>query len=216
MQQDRALKVVCRPASIARLAMTLPEDQRLASVDDAPVLAVSPKGTLVVYAAVASGRQQLYVRAIDSTASKALAGTDQAINPFFSPDGQWIGFFAQGKLKKVSVATGTTQTLCDAPNPRGGSWAGDTIYFAPNSNSIISKVSADGGAPTVVTTLDRAKGEVSHRWPQVLPGGTALLFDAWTARRLTKRRSRFSAWTVAPAQPSSKRAHPAATSRRAT
>jgi eukaryotic-like serine/threonine-protein kinase len=167
------------PAPIARLAMTLPDDQRFSSLDT-PLLAVSPNGTMVAYVAVASGREQLHVRAIDSAESKALAGTDQAINPFFSPDGQWIGFFAQGKLKKVSVATGTTQTLCDAPNPRGGSWAGNTVYFAANSNSRISKVSADGGAPTDVTTLDRAKGEVSHRWPQVLPGGKALLFDVWT------------------------------------
>jgi serine/threonine-protein kinase len=167
------------PALTARLAMTLPDDQHFAGLDDTPVLAISPKGTLVAYVAVASGRQQLYVRAIDSAESKAFAGTDQAINPFFSPDGQWIGFFAQGKLKKVSVATGTTQTLCDAPNPRGGSWAGDTIYFAASSNSMISKVSADGGAPTDVTTLDRARGEVSHRWPQMLPDGKTLLFDVW-------------------------------------
>jgi serine/threonine-protein kinase len=167
------------PAPVARLAMTLPDDQRFGSLET-PLLAVSPNGRMVAYVAVASGREQLHVRAIDSVESKALAGTDQAVNPFFSPDGQWIAYFAQGKLKKVSVATGTTQTLCDAPNPRGGSWAGSTIYFAANSNSRISKVSADGGAPTDVTTLDRAKGEVSHRWPQVLPDGRALLFDVWT------------------------------------
>jgi serine/threonine protein kinase/Tol biopolymer transport system component len=167
------------PAPSARLAMTLPDDQRFASLDF-PLLAVSPNGTLVVYGAVTSGRQQLHVRAIDSTESKALAGTDQAINPFFSPDGQWIGFFAQGKLKKISIATGTTHTLSDAPNPRGGTWAGDAIYFAAGSNSSLSKVSPDGGAPTDVTTLDRTKGEVSHRWPHVLPGGKALLFDVWT------------------------------------
>jgi serine/threonine-protein kinase len=91
-----------------------------------------------------------------------------------------LGFFAQGKLKKASVAAGTTQTLCDAPNARGGSWAGDSIYFAAHNNSGISKVLADGGTPTDVTRLDRAKGEVSHRWPQVLPDGRALLFDVWT------------------------------------
>ena len=171
---------VAPAAPIARLAITLPDDQRFGAVDDTPLLAVSPSGTLVAYIAVASGREQLHVRAIDSAESKVLPGTDQAHNPFFSDDGQWIGFFAQGKLKKISVATGTTQTLCDAPNPRGGSWAGNTIYFAANSNSRISKVSADGGAPADVTTLDRANGEVSHRWPQVLPGGKALLFDVWT------------------------------------
>ena len=168
-------------APIARLAMTLPDDQSLGALNlDQLALAVSPQGTLVVYVGMMSGREQLYVRAIDDVESKALAGTEQATNPFFSPDGRWIGFFAQGKLKKVSVAAGTIQTLCDAPNARGGSWAGDSIYFAATNSGALSKVSADGGAPTEVTTLDRAKGEISHRWPQVLPGGQALLFDAWT------------------------------------
>ena len=169
------------PAPIARLAMPLPDGQRLGAQNlDLPALAVSPQGTRVAYVGLTSGREQLYVRAIDSVESKPLAGTEQANSPFFSPDGQWVGFFAQGKLKKVSIAVGTVQTLCDAPNARGGNWAGDAIYFAATNSGGISKVSADGGAPTTVTTLDRARGEISHRWPQVLPGGTALLFDAWT------------------------------------
>ncbi len=100
---------------IARLAITLPDNQRFSDLEN-PALAVSPEGTLVAYAAQSGGRQQLHVRAVDGIESKALAGTDDATNPFFSPDGQWIGFFAQGKLKKVSVAAGTTQTLCDAPD----------------------------------------------------------------------------------------------------
>jgi Tol biopolymer transport system component len=168
-------------APIARLAMTLPDDQRLRSLSlDIPSLAVSPQGTLVAYVGVTNSRDQLYVRAIDGVESKALTGTEQATSPFFSPDGEWIGFFAQGKLKKISLAAGTIQTLCDAPDARGGSWAGDSIYFAATNNGGISKVAADGGAPIEVTTLDRAKGEISHRWPQVLPGGRAVLFDAWT------------------------------------
>ena len=166
-------------APVARLAITLPDDQRFRSLDT-PAVAVSPQGTLVAYVAESGGRNQLHVRVIAGVESKALAGTDQATGPFFSPDGQWVGFFAQGKLKKISVAAGTIQTLCDAPNPRGGSWAGDSIYFAAASNAGISKVSADGGMPVAVTTLDRAKGEISHRWPQVLPGGKALMFDVWT------------------------------------
>ncbi|HET9385465.1 MAG TPA: protein kinase [Gemmatimonadales bacterium] len=181
-----AVWMMARPApaptaAIARLAMTLPDDQRVGGLGlDQLALAVSPRGTLVAYVAVMSGREQLYVRAIDAVESKALAGTEQATNPFFSPDGQWIGFFSQGKLKKVSVAAGTIQTLSDAPNARGGSWAGDVIYFAATNSGGISKVSADGGVPTEVTTLDRAKGEISHRWPQVLPGAQALLLDVWT------------------------------------
>jgi WD40-like Beta Propeller Repeat len=90
-------------------------------------------------------------------------------------------FFANGKLKKVSVSGATLQTLCDAADPRGGAWgADDWIYFAPNNLSGISKILATGGAPQPVTTLDRPKGEVSHRYPQILPGGKALLFTVWT------------------------------------
>ena len=157
-------------APVARLAITLPDDQRFADLEN-PALAVSPQGTLVAYAAQSGDRQQLHVRAIDGVESKALAGTEGATNPFFSPDGKWIGFFAQGKVKKISVEAGTTQTLCDAPNARGGSWAGGEIYFAATGGSGLSKVSADGGTPTAVTTLDRSKGDVSHRWPHALPGG---------------------------------------------
>jgi eukaryotic-like serine/threonine-protein kinase len=202
-------------APIARLAMTLPDDQRFGNLDT-PLLAVSPNGTMVAYVAVASGREQLHVRAIDRTESKVLAGTDQAINPFFSPDGQWIGFFAQGKLKKISVATGTTQTLCDAPNPRGGSWAGNTIYFAANSNSRISKVSADGGAPTGVTTsiVPKARSAIGGRRCSLV--AKRCCSTCGQARVLTRRRSIFSRWTVGRTWELSRLRHQAVTSHRAT
>ena len=165
---------------VVRLTMTLPAGEEVADLEF-PAVAISPAGTHVAYVATSGGRQQLHVRAIDSTETKALAGTELARNPFFSPDGQWIGFFAQGKLKKVSVATGITQTLCDAPYGVGGSWAPDgSIYFAPTGGSGLSKVSANGGTLSAVTTLDRAVGEVSHRWPHVLPGGRAVMFTRWT------------------------------------
>jgi serine/threonine-protein kinase len=165
---------------VVRLTMALPAGAEVAELEN-PAVAISPAGTHIAYVAMSGDRQQLHVRAIDSLEAKAHAGTELASNPFFSPDGQWIGFFAPGKLKKVSVAAGITQTLCDAPFGRGGSWAPDgSIYFAATNSSGLSKVSADGGTPGEVTTLDRAKGEVSHRWPQVLPGGKALLFTLWT------------------------------------
>ena len=164
---------------VARLAMTLPPGEGLDL--QFPAVAVSPAGTHIAYVATSEGRQQLHVRAIDSADATVLAGTELATSPFFSLDGQWIGFFAQGKLKKVSVATGTTQTLCDTPLGVGGSWHPDgSIYFAATNSSGLSKVSANGGTPTAVTTLDRANGEVSHRWPQVLPGGRAVMFTVWT------------------------------------
>jgi serine/threonine-protein kinase len=117
---------------------------------------------------------------MNSSEAEAVSGSDAAANPFFSADGKWVGFFASGKLKRVAVAGGVVETVCDASSSNlGGSWgADDTIYFAVSSG--ISKVSAAGGKPEVVTTLDRSKGEVSHRWPQVLPGGKALLLTVWT------------------------------------
>ena len=105
-----------------------------------------------------------------------LSGTDGARNPFFSPDGQWIAFFAGGKLKKISVTGGAAVTLCDAPNGRGGTWAEDgTIAFAPNTEGTsVWRVSSAGGTPESLTTV--GEGEFNQRWPQVLPGGKAVLY----------------------------------------
>ena len=109
----------------------------------------------------------------------ALSGTENARDPFFSPDGQWLGFFADGKLKKVSVDGGAAVILCDAPNDRGGSWGEDgTIVFSPVLRTALSKVFSAGGSPQPLTTLDKQTGEVTHRWPQVLPGGKAILFTS--------------------------------------
>ncbi|MGH9254272.1 MAG: protein kinase domain-containing protein, partial [Vicinamibacterales bacterium] len=164
---------------VARVTIALPAGEELDLAF--PAVAVSPAGTHIAYVATSEGRQQLHLRAIGSADSTVLAGTELATNPFFSPDGQWIGFFAQGKLKKVSVATGATQTLGDALYGVGGSWHPDgSIYFAATNSAGISKVSGDGGTPTEVTRLDRGRGEVSHRWPQVLPGGRAVMFTMWT------------------------------------
>ena len=147
-------------------------------------LALSPDGTQLVYgdAPYQEGiRGQLYVRALDSFEAKPLPGTEGGGVPFFSPDGRWIGFFAESKLKRISITGGSAQTLCDAPAGQGGSWGpDDTIYFTPTNDTALWKVSASGGPCEEVTTLDRDRGEVSHRWPQVLPGGHALLFTALT------------------------------------
>jgi len=167
---------------VARLTMQIGSPGR-------PGVAISPAGTHVAYIAMSGDREQLYLRALHSVEAKALPGTESASSPFFSPDGQWIGFFAQGKLKKVSLAAGTTQTLSDAPlGGAGGSWAADgSIYYAPTGSSGLLKVSANGGTPTAVTTLDRAKGEVSHREPHVLPGGRVVMLTMWTGPGLDEQ-----------------------------
>ena len=101
--------------------------------------------------------------------------------PFFSPDGQWIGFFTNTQLKKLAVASGAVQNITDnSAEPRGGVWAPDgTIYYAPHNVAPLWKVPACGGTPVEATQLDLARGEVSHRWPQLLADGS-LLFSAWT------------------------------------
>ncbi|MBZ5536863.1 MAG: serine/threonine-protein kinase [Acidobacteriia bacterium] len=145
-----------------------------------PAAIFSPDGTRLAF--VASGadqKQRIYIRFFDQLQATAVSGTESGRDPFFSPDGQWLGFFADAKLKKISVQGGAAITLCDAPNPRGGSWGENgTIVFTPNFLAALSEVSSAGGSPKPVTTLDKQAGEVTHRWPQVLPGGKAVLFTS--------------------------------------
>ena len=157
-----------------------------------PAVALSPDGTHLAYVARQGGTQQLYLRAMDSLEAKPIPGTEGAVNPFFSPDGQWLGFFAGGKLKKISVSGGAALTLGDAADPRGASWGSQgMIAFAPTQVAALQQVSDAGGAPQPLTRLE--KGEDSHRWPEFLPGGKAVLFAAGAAigptRRLPSSRS---------------------------
>jgi Tol biopolymer transport system component len=147
-----------------------------------PAAILSPDGTRLVLVAVgADQRRRIYVRSLDQFQATALSGTENASYPFFSPDGQWIGFFADGKLQKISVQGGAAVTLCDVPNARGGSWGDDgTIVFTPDNRVALSKVSSAGGTPQPLTTLDRQTSEITQRWPQVLPGSKAVLFTSST------------------------------------
>jgi Tol biopolymer transport system component len=145
-----------------------------------PSAILSPDGTrLAIVASGADQKSRVYVRSLDQLQATALSGTEGARDPFFSADGQWIGFFAEGKLKKISAQGGAAVTLCDAPNDRGGSWGEDgTIVFTPDNRVALSKVSSGGGTPQALTILDKQAGEATQRWPQVLPGGKAVLFTS--------------------------------------
>jgi serine/threonine-protein kinase len=159
-------------------------------------MAFSPDGNQLAYVAGRGGGQQLYLRSLDSLEAKPLAGTEGAFGPFFSPDGQWIGFFAEGNLKKVSVTGGAPVTLASSSrtNSRGGTWGSDgRIIFAPGATTGLSRVSASRDTPEVLTTLDTKKGEGSHRFPQLLPGGKAVLFTigtggSWDAAQIVAQR----------------------------
>jgi eukaryotic-like serine/threonine-protein kinase len=163
------------PRPVSRFTITLPPGQQLAGLDNGPAVAVSPDGTHLAYVARQGGTQQLYLRAMDSLETRPIPDTEGAINPFFSPDGQWLGFFAGGKLRKVLVSGGAGLTLGDAVEPHGASWSSQsTIAFAPLSASVLQQVSDAGGALQPLTHLD--KGESSQRWPEFLPDGKAVLF----------------------------------------
>src|SRR5260370_38272030 len=165
------------PKEIVQFSFGPPAGDSLVFRFGATPLAISRDGTEVVFLVRHGGTSQLYLRRMDRLESGALKGTDNADSAFFSPDGQWVGYFADGKLKKVSVLGGTPVTLCDASIGRGGTWAGDdSIIFAPSSTSGLMRVSAAGGTPLPFTRLDSTKGERSHRWPQVLPGSKAVVY----------------------------------------
>ncbi len=144
---------------------------------DRPCITLSPDGRLLAYTLSESGISQLYTRSLDSYEAHRLQGTTNATSPFFSPDGRWIAFEADGKLKKIPVDGGTVETLCDVTGFRGGSWGTDNmIYFAPSLSSGLMRIPASGGEPSQVSILDSTKGERTHRWPQVLPGGKWILY----------------------------------------
>jgi Tol biopolymer transport system component/predicted Ser/Thr protein kinase len=145
--------------------------------------AISPDGRRLAFVARgAGGKEQLATRLLDQANPTLLAGTENASDPFFSPDGQWIGFFADGKMKKISVAGGAAVNLCDAIGARGASWGEDgniVVTLNPGTGTGLSRVSAAGGTPQTLTKPGD-KNEVSHRWPQILPGGEAVLFTSTT------------------------------------
>lgn len=146
-----------------------------------PSAILSPDGRVIVFVArgEAGGRWQLYARRLDELRAIPIAGTEGAFAPFFSPDGRSIAFFADGQLLKVALAGGSVTTICPALNARGGTWAPDgTIIFTPNPDGPLFRVSADGGTPAPLTAL-RPSGETTHRWPQLLPGGTHVLFTVY-------------------------------------
>jgi serine/threonine protein kinase len=140
--------------------------------------AISPDGRRLAFVAVGSdGRNNLWVRSLKSSTAQQLAGTEGAIYPFWSPDSNAIGFFAEGKLKTVTLGDGTLRVVCDAPIGRGGAWNRDgTIVFAPFVFGPLRRVSSSGGTPVTVTRIAREGSGQSHRWPVFLPDGRHFLF----------------------------------------
>lgn len=142
-----------------------------------PAIAISPDARKIVYAGASSG---LFLRSMDRIESKRILGTEGGHGPFFSPDGGSVAFFAGNVLKRLDLDRGSPPVeLARVGAPRGGAWGSDGwIYFSGGSNQGIWRVAAEGGEVESVTELDEAHSEWTHRWPEVLPGATALLFTA--------------------------------------
>jgi Tol biopolymer transport system component len=172
-----ALQLRAAPAAAPMHLAVAVADEPL-FVDVGPAAVLSPGGGSLAYVLGAGNRTELRLRRFDRGQDLKLAAGStgsQPYNPFFSPDGQWLGFVTPSELEKVPVTGGTPITLCAVNRNRGASWGpDDTIVFAPSGDTGLSRVSANGGEPQPLTTLK--EGEATHRWPQVLPGGKAVLF----------------------------------------
>jgi len=162
--------------SLIRLSVDLGPD---AAAGARTTVAISPDGTRIVFPVRgADGKQMLATRVLDQDKATLLAGTEDASDPFFSPDAQWIGFFTSNKMQKISVQGGAPVVLGDASDARGGSWGEDGTIVAElvNTNGLVRVSASGGGAAQPLTQLK--PGEATHRWPQVLPGGQAIVFTA--------------------------------------
>jgi Tol biopolymer transport system component len=146
---------------------------------------VSPDGRRIAFLAHDDTDARIYLRDIGAVEIQALRGTNGARGLFWSPDGTSIGFFANGKLQTLELASGRIDAVCEAPQPYGGTWAADgTILFTPGERTPVFKVAARGGSPVAVTTL--REGEQSHRWPQLLPDGRHFLYMPWSDSTTTR------------------------------
>jgi serine/threonine protein kinase/Tol biopolymer transport system component len=155
-------------------------------------MAISSDGEFVVYSAIKEnpGPQDkpcLYLRKMDQLEAKAIAGTEGGISPFLSPDSKWVGYWADGKLKKIPVGGGVATELCDVPLLFGANWSRDnSVVFADGDTTGLSRISAEGGKPEILTKPDPKREEMSHRLPSWLPDGKAVLFTvmryAWDSR----------------------------------
>ena len=174
-------RVVASAAVSAAVRINISLGAPVASTNLGPDAVLSPDGTrLVLVAEGTNGTSRLLTRRVDQAELVELRGTDGAYAPFLSPDGQWVAFFADGRLKKIQIDGGSQPSnLCEAPAGRGGTWgADDNIIAALDSQAGLFLIPAGGGKVTPLTTL--APGENSHRWPQALPGGRSVIFSSNT------------------------------------
>ena len=175
-----AFAVWSRPAAVqqasARLTIPLPAGAEITSYP-----AITRDGRTVAYVAQQGTEDsQLYLRDLDSFDARAVAGASGARQPFFSPDGRWVAFFAHGQLQKAEVDGGAPVRLVEAAYPFGGTWTEDnTIIYAASLSSGLLQIPAGGGTATSISKPDGAANGYAHVFPQALPGGRSVLFTIW-------------------------------------
>ncbi|MGH7673537.1 MAG: BTAD domain-containing putative transcriptional regulator [Gemmatimonadales bacterium] len=171
------------PRALVRFTLEFPDAQPMAGGVAGPTIALSPDGTRLVYLGTGARGPQLFLRPLDRLEAAPVPYTRQARYPFFSTDGEWLGFEVEGRIRKVPLAGGPAITVCTvATDVLGASWgAGNVIVFA--TGDALWQVPASGGEPQLLALADTARGEV-YRWPEVLPDGRAAVFAV-------QRRGRF-------------------------
>jgi len=169
------------PAPVTHAVIPYPPETELRTTFT-PSLAISPDGRRVAYRVTKDGQTLIYLRSLDEREGRPLAGTERGRMPFFSPDGQWLAFQGDTELMKISVTGGAPFLIAEIGNPelRGASWSSDGTIFFSGQSAGLSRVSGEGGLVEKVTVPERERGEKSHRYPHVLPGGKAVLFTLGT------------------------------------
>jgi Tol biopolymer transport system component/predicted Ser/Thr protein kinase len=175
------------PQPVTRAAIAIPAAEPFVA-DNFSTLAISPDGRRVVYVIRKDDKRQLAQRPLDAAEATVIAGTEGADSPFFSPDGQWVGFWADGKIKKVSLAGGMPVAVCECgllTQVLGASWGpDDTILFPEKWAGRLLRVASTGGSPSAATKLSSKADDRGHIWPEFLPGGKAFLFTVFTGGNL--------------------------------
>src|SRR5262245_11238801 len=149
-------------------------------------IAVSPDGRHLAFTAATGGKVQLWVRPLDSTEARPLAGTLGATFPFWSPDSRFIGFFAEGWLKKIEVTGGPVQKLCETGVPYGGAWSNVGVILFRRISVGLAQISEKGGEVTQATTVDRSQQEIDHFYPTFLPDGRHFLYYIQSGQKETR------------------------------
>jgi Tol biopolymer transport system component/predicted Ser/Thr protein kinase len=169
-----------RPPEAPTMRFSLEAPRGLELVNDPNEQAISPDGrTLAMVVGDSTGQSSLWLRPLDDFEGTPLPETRGAVLPFWSPDSRHLGFFADGKLKRVRIEGGRPEVICDAATGRGASWGTkDVIVFGPAPAGPLYKVRAAGGTPEAVTAVDSTSGETAHRWPCFLPDGVHFIYAA--------------------------------------